>query len=176
MNKKSQILTIIISKSLKFKSNILKQISFSGRTEFQNTVHSSRARRTVQFERRPSQRYARRQSHVLREKRKKENSSSSKTETEVSNSQEQQQQAEKKTELLIDDPEISAPPVEISKDSEAKSTGMEICWKWNMWIIFSTGIRAIFLSNTGIRTLGAYLILKYFLGKINTVSTVKYLF
>lgn len=40
---------------------------YSGRTEFQNTV-TSRSRRVVQFERRPSQRYARRQSHVLREK------------------------------------------------------------------------------------------------------------
>jgi len=45
---------------------------YSGRTEFQNTVQSSRARRTVQFERRPSQRFARRQSHVLREKRRKD--------------------------------------------------------------------------------------------------------
>ncbi|TRY79132.1 hypothetical protein TCAL_09043 [Tigriopus californicus] len=42
---------------------------YSGRTEFQNTV-ASRARRTVQFERRPSQRYARRQSHVMREREK----------------------------------------------------------------------------------------------------------
>ena len=33
-------------------------------------MSSSRARRTVQFERRPSQRYARRQSHVVREKEK----------------------------------------------------------------------------------------------------------
>ena len=42
---------------------------YSGRTEFQNTVTERRSRRTtVQFERRPSQRYARRQSHVLREK------------------------------------------------------------------------------------------------------------
>ena len=40
---------------------------YSGRTEFQNTV-VSRTRRTVQFERRPSQRYARRQSHAIREK------------------------------------------------------------------------------------------------------------
>ena len=32
----------------------------------------NRSRRSVQFERRPSQRYARRQSHVLREKKKKE--------------------------------------------------------------------------------------------------------
>ena len=44
---------------------------YSGRTEFQNTlVSGTRGRRTVQFERRPSQRYARRQSHVLREKEK----------------------------------------------------------------------------------------------------------
>eukprot|EP00096_Caligus_rogercresseyi_P008305 TRINITY_DN2692_c0_g1_i1.p1 TRINITY_DN2692_c0_g1~~TRINITY_DN2692_c0_g1_i1.p1 ORF type:complete len:783 (+),score=257.91 TRINITY_DN2692_c0_g1_i1:218-2566(+) len=56
---------------------------YSGRTEFQNTVTSSRARRTVSFERRPSQRYARRQSHVLRERERsireavKEDSSSS---------------------------------------------------------------------------------------------------
>lgn len=44
---------------------------YSGRTEFQNTVQS-RARRTVQFERQPSKRYERRQSHVIREKRKSE--------------------------------------------------------------------------------------------------------
>ena len=44
---------------------------YSGRTEFQNTLISgTRGRRTVQFERRPSQRYARRQSHVLREREK----------------------------------------------------------------------------------------------------------
>ena len=42
---------------------------YSGRTEFQNTLTGQRSRRqAVQFERRPSQRYARRQSHVLREK------------------------------------------------------------------------------------------------------------
>ena len=35
---------------------------FSGRTEFQVTQHS-RARRTVQFERKPSQRYSRRPQH-----------------------------------------------------------------------------------------------------------------
>ncbi|KAK9752001.1 FERM N-terminal domain [Popillia japonica] len=40
---------------------------YSGRTEYQST-HQNRARRTVQLERRPSQRYGRRQSHVLREK------------------------------------------------------------------------------------------------------------
>ncbi|XP_066596546.1 band 4.1-like protein 5 isoform X3 [Prorops nasuta] len=39
---------------------------YSGKTEFQ-TTQLNRARRTVQFERRPSQRYARRQSHVLRD-------------------------------------------------------------------------------------------------------------
>ncbi|XP_044014509.1 band 4.1-like protein 5 isoform X2 [Aphidius gifuensis] len=42
---------------------------YSGKTEFQ-TTQFNRARRTVQFERRPSQRYARRQSHVLRERQR----------------------------------------------------------------------------------------------------------
>jgi len=42
---------------------------YSGRTEFQ-TTQQSRARRTVQFERRPSQRFASRQSHLLRERQK----------------------------------------------------------------------------------------------------------
>uniref|UniRef100_A0A0C9QXH1 Moesin/ezrin/radixin homolog 1 n=1 Tax=Fopius arisanus TaxID=64838 RepID=A0A0C9QXH1_9HYME len=42
---------------------------YSGKTEFQ-TTQLNRARRTVQFERRPSQRYARRQSHVLRERQR----------------------------------------------------------------------------------------------------------
>jgi hypothetical protein len=40
---------------------------YSGKTEFQ-TTQQNRARRSVQFERKPSQRYARRQSHVLRER------------------------------------------------------------------------------------------------------------
>lgn len=42
---------------------------YSGKTEFQ-TSHQNRARRTVQFERRPSQRFARRQSHVMRERQR----------------------------------------------------------------------------------------------------------
>ncbi|XP_050455308.1 band 4.1-like protein 5 isoform X3 [Cataglyphis hispanica] len=58
---------------------------YSGKTEFQ-TTQLNRARRTVQFERRPSQRYARRQSHVLRER------------------QRQQQQ--------VDQPQPSPPPAE----------------------------------------------------------------
>ena len=45
---------------------------YSGHTEFQNAVAGGRARRTVSFVRTPSQRYARRQSHVVREKRKAE--------------------------------------------------------------------------------------------------------
>lgn len=42
---------------------------YSGRTEVQ-TIVQNRSRRTVQFERRPSQRYARRQSHILRERQR----------------------------------------------------------------------------------------------------------
>ncbi|KAJ1522773.1 hypothetical protein ONE63_001929 [Megalurothrips usitatus] len=49
---------------------------YSGKTEFQ-TTQQNRARRTVQFERRPSQRYARRQSHVLRERQRGGNSKNS---------------------------------------------------------------------------------------------------
>ncbi|KAK4305758.1 hypothetical protein Pmani_022349 [Petrolisthes manimaculis] len=41
---------------------------YSGRTEFQATLQQRKVRRTVNFERRPSQRFARRQSHVVREK------------------------------------------------------------------------------------------------------------
>lgn len=43
------------------------RFQYSGKTEYQ-TTQQNRARRTVQFERRPSQRFARRQSHVVREK------------------------------------------------------------------------------------------------------------
>lgn len=42
---------------------------YTGRTEVQAT-QQNRPRRTVQFERRPSQRFARRQSHVLRERQR----------------------------------------------------------------------------------------------------------
>uniref|UniRef100_A0A182W1L3 FERM domain-containing protein n=1 Tax=Anopheles minimus TaxID=112268 RepID=A0A182W1L3_9DIPT len=51
---------------------------YSGKTEFQ-TTQQNRARRTVQFERRPSQRFARRQSHVLRERQKQQAPPSSST-------------------------------------------------------------------------------------------------
>ncbi|XP_044763398.1 band 4.1-like protein 5 isoform X2 [Coccinella septempunctata] len=44
---------------------------YSGKTEYQS-AHRSRVRRTVQLERKPSQRYGRRQSHILREKQMKE--------------------------------------------------------------------------------------------------------
>lgn len=47
---------------------------YSGRTEYQST-QQNRARRTVQLERRPSQRYCRRQSHVLREREKRDRQS-----------------------------------------------------------------------------------------------------
>ncbi|EEB14590.1 Radixin, putative [Pediculus humanus corporis] len=48
---------------------------YSGKTEYQ-TTQQNRARRTVQFERKPSQRYARRQSHILREKQKNKSTDS----------------------------------------------------------------------------------------------------
>lgn len=44
-------------------------LRYSGRTEYQST-HHNKPRRSVQLERRPSQRYGRRQSHVLRERQK----------------------------------------------------------------------------------------------------------
>lgn len=44
---------------------------YSGRTEYQST-YQNRARRTVQLERKPSQRYGRRQSHVLRERQRQQ--------------------------------------------------------------------------------------------------------
>lgn len=50
------------------------RFQYSGKTEYQ-TTQQNRARRTVQFERRPSQRFARRQSHVLREREKQHNQS-----------------------------------------------------------------------------------------------------
>ncbi|KAF4530025.1 hypothetical protein B566_EDAN009202 [Ephemera danica] len=53
---------------------------YSGKTEFQ-TTQTNRARRSVQFERRPSQRYARRQSHVMRERQRNVASSSTSTST-----------------------------------------------------------------------------------------------
>ncbi|XP_037919246.1 band 4.1-like protein 5 isoform X2 [Hermetia illucens] len=53
---------------------------YSGRTEFQ-TTQQSRARRTVQFERRPSQRFAGRQSHVIRERQKQMNNNQNESTT-----------------------------------------------------------------------------------------------
>ncbi|XP_049865915.1 band 4.1-like protein 5 [Pectinophora gossypiella] len=57
------------------------RFQYSGKTEYQ-TTQQNRARRTVQFERRPSQRFARRQSHVLREREKQ--NVAAKTDTAVS--------------------------------------------------------------------------------------------
>ncbi|XP_066996691.2 band 4.1-like protein 5 isoform X1 [Anabrus simplex] len=56
---------------------------YSGKTEFQ-TTQLNRARRTVQFERRPSQRYARRQSHILKERQRNIAGSRSETDNETS--------------------------------------------------------------------------------------------
>ncbi|KAF5291785.1 hypothetical protein FQA39_LY14273 [Lamprigera yunnana] len=58
---------------------------YSGRTEYQST-HQARARRTVQLERRPSQRYGRRQSHVLRERQQREASKIEVTDVPLSSS------------------------------------------------------------------------------------------
>ncbi|XP_056636795.1 band 4.1-like protein 5 isoform X2 [Diorhabda sublineata] len=60
---------------------------YSGRTEYQSTFQN-KARRTVQLERKPSQRYGRRQSHVLREReREKEREQVSSTSSEKSASE-----------------------------------------------------------------------------------------
>lgn len=56
---------------------------YSGRTEYQST-HQSRPRRVVQLERRPSQRYSRRQSHVLRERLREQQNSGTVQITETS--------------------------------------------------------------------------------------------
>lgn len=56
------------------------RFQYSGKTEYQ-TTQQNRARRTVQFERRPSQRFARRQSHVLREREKQNTTAKPETET-----------------------------------------------------------------------------------------------
>ncbi|CAG9785118.1 unnamed protein product [Diatraea saccharalis] len=89
------------------------RFQYSGKTEYQ-TTQQNRARRTVQFERRPSQRFARRQSHVLREREKQ--NSASKPDTVAS------------TEATLETPTTSAdaallvPEVEtLSRKSSAKS-------------------------------------------------------
>uniref|UniRef100_A0A0A9YR15 Moesin/ezrin/radixin homolog 1 n=1 Tax=Lygus hesperus TaxID=30085 RepID=A0A0A9YR15_LYGHE len=55
---------------------------YSGKTEFQ-TTQMNRARRSVQFERKPSQRYARRQSHLLRERNRDVRAEHSRTTTQA---------------------------------------------------------------------------------------------
>ncbi len=62
---------------------------YSGKTEFQ-TTQQNRARRTVQFERRPSQRFARRQSHVLKERQKQIQQNSSPLSIEVQSTEDTQ--------------------------------------------------------------------------------------
>ncbi|KAK4877904.1 hypothetical protein RN001_010410 [Aquatica leii] len=83
---------------------------YSGRTEYQST-HQARARRTVQLERRPSQRYGRRQSHVLRERQQKEatkgesseqpQSSRCSTRSNVTNTEESIPDAKKDSESVV---------------------------------------------------------------------------
>ncbi|CAH0549113.1 unnamed protein product [Brassicogethes aeneus] len=58
---------------------------YSGRTEYQST-YQNRARRTVQLERKPSQRYGRRQSHVLRERQKQQAAQTTSDSSEVASS------------------------------------------------------------------------------------------
>ncbi|XP_030023449.1 band 4.1-like protein 5 [Manduca sexta] len=63
------------------------RFQYSGKTEYQ-TTQQNRARRTVQFERRPSQRFARRQSHVLREREKQNNATKAEAPAQVEPSNE----------------------------------------------------------------------------------------
>ena len=89
---------------------------YSGKTEFQNTVGASRGgRRTVQFERRPSQRYARRQSHVLREREKERRAKKKEAEEEESKKKEEVAQAAATT-TSTEDPTAAA-----SGSSEAET-------------------------------------------------------
>lgn len=88
------------------------RFQYSGKTEYQ-TTQLNRARRTVQFERRPSQRFARRQSHVLRE-REKQNTPKPETRADTSNDV---PSTSAESTLLIPDSGIDT----LSRKSSAKS-------------------------------------------------------
>ncbi|CAH2236995.1 jg9488 [Pararge aegeria aegeria] len=86
------------------------RFQYSGKTEYQ-TTQQNRARRTVQFERRPSQRFARRQSHVLREREKQNTTTKSDTSS----------QPEPSTSAEPTAPAIDACLDTLSRKSSAKS-------------------------------------------------------
>lgn len=87
------------------------RFQYSGKTEYQ-TTQQNRARRTVQFERRPSQRFARRQSHVLRER---ERQSTPKAETSQSEATVEVPSTSCETAVLV--PDIDT----LTRKSSAKS-------------------------------------------------------
>ncbi|XP_028032482.1 band 4.1-like protein 5 [Bombyx mandarina] len=89
------------------------RFQYSGKTEYQ-TTQQNRARRTVQFERRPSQRFARRQSHVLRE-REKQNSTKSEVNPSETNDETHNNSAE--TATISPASDVDA----LSRKSSAKS-------------------------------------------------------
>ena len=100
---------------------------YSGRTEFQNTV-TSRSRRVVQFERRPSQRYARRQSHVLREKDRERKKKEVEVKLEAATaSKKKPEQTVEATEAAKQPPKTieGAKAIEVKKTEEENKTSTE---------------------------------------------------
>ncbi|XP_026328749.1 band 4.1-like protein 5 [Hyposmocoma kahamanoa] len=91
------------------------RFQYSGKTEYQ-TTQQNRARRTVQFERRPSQRFARRQSHVLREREKQNTAAKLETSATVETSSETPSTSAEAS-VLVPDSGIDT----LSRKSSAKS-------------------------------------------------------
>lgn len=90
------------------------RFQYSGKTEYQ-TTQQNRARRTVQFERRPSQRFARRQSHVLRERERQ--CSTSKSEPSAAEPSTETPSTSAEVNTLVPDTAFDA----LSRKSSAKS-------------------------------------------------------